>query len=351
MAGLHWVGVSIVTLAMLALLLWGLRRDPRASGTSGFAHGPHDDEHPTLRPFGAAVPEEHLTVALRSSRRFLTHTWGADTPDLTVAWWAGPLSYSERFSSFHQAFLPLGGPLSEALSAMESHLYEGAEEQEVPERSRLRAAWTFIHLPARRQDLVVQSHFADKGLEHHFFLMDSDGKLERIQFDLETPGDVLLSPTWMVYRGALASLLLDEDISSAENDFADLAIGGSAMGRAHAWLAHIGNLTGRDSRAVRRHVAFSLELDPTKILARIEKGRLGEGATYRDAALDLRDHLSQRSDEDPQTGFLLAQSLTALRQDNAARGLCEVLLMEANPHEGLSRLRRRIDQRERGAQT
>lgn len=350
MAELHWLGVSIVTLAMLALLLWGLRRDPRATAPVGFLHGA-DDDHEAARPFGGPVPEDHLTVALRSSRRFLTHTWGPDTPDLTVAWWAGPHARNDRFSSFHQTFLPLGGPMAEALAAMESQLYEGAEEQDVPERSRLRAAWTFIHLPARRQDLVVQSHFADKGLVHHFFLMDSDGKLERIQFDPETPGDVLLNPTWMAYRAGLATLIADDDLATAEDEFADLAHGSAAAGRAHAWLAHIGNLTGRDPKAVRRHVAFSLELNPTNILARIEKGRLGDGPTYRDAALDLRDHLAHRSDEDPQTGFLLAQSLTALRQENAARGLCEVLLMEANPHEGLSRLRRRIDQRERGAQT
>jgi hypothetical protein len=313
---LHWLAVTLVTTIVLGILLWGLRKVPAADCKE--AREICSDDVPPAAPFEVSLAPEPLSVSVVTARRILTSIWGVDTPDLTVSYWMNPEFPTIRLRSFQQTFLPMEEGLLEALGDMETRIYETAVEQEVPERSRFLTAWTFIHLPPCRRDLVVQSFFAGTRLDHKFYLMDADGKLGVLNVSGNPSGAALFGTMWFPYRCALHAL---------------------QQGAA-----------GAEEQEVLRHAALALELDPDNLMARLEKSRTGDGSALRDTIAALKVFLASQTDEEAQAGFLLAQSLEALGQGNAA-GMLSALLMEDSSNESINRLLRLIRHHERGAQT
>lgn len=295
---------------------------------------------------------ELMPAGIVSARRFLRQTWGPDTPDLITACWEGH-DIPKRYSSFHQGFLPLGETLEETLLAMEDVLFEEAPGQGVPERARLVTAWTFLHLPARQQDLVVRSRFGSIGLEHQFFLMDADGKLAPLDLEACVTPNPLTGSEWSIYRRAVEAACEGTATAQAVAEALEhLTESPEMQAPVQAWLAHLARIQGSDPRQICRHAALALEFAPHCRLAMLERAQSTSPRDLQDATDKLHRFYQTHLDEEPQSAFLLVQSLAALQQLGAAQLLCNLLAARGRRFaEALEPLRRTLDQRQRGAQT
>lgn len=335
-------------LLLLGLLLWGLGRVPREGTEDEMLEIENDD--PSIEPIPCVLPLAHLGGSVVEDRRLLASTWGPDTPDLLVAYWAGVDEEHPRTTIFQQFFLPLSPDIGDALAYLENSFFEGAMDQGVPERSRLLTAYCFIRLPGG-QDLVIESNFLYSEFQHQFYLMDSEGKLARLRAEKETIVTGLLGRDWLMYRSAVAGIGSMEFVSPTEESFSGFLEDQALQSHAHAWIAHLLGAENPEQGELRRHLSFALELGPNNVIARIERARLKGLAGLKTVTNGLREHAATQSDRPAQAGFLLAQSLLCLHQTAGARSLCETLLLEWPHHEGISRLLHLIDQWERGAQT
>ncbi|CAN5362485.1 hypothetical protein BH09SUM1_BH09SUM1_18240 [soil metagenome] len=351
-----WVLIPTSAALLFVVLMMGLRRGERMPAEA--AREIAADDPPAEPPASTLSPHdpvEHIGYGLLQDRRFLTSTWGPDTPDLLVALWADS-EHHNQLTSYRQFFLPLEQDLTAALGVLENEFFEGAEASGIPERSRLLAAFCFVFLPDRHQDLLVQSSFVFGQFDHRFFLLDADGKLSRIYPDLETTGGMLLEDHWGRYRAALADVV--SGVEDAGDSMNGLVKSVECRANAYAWGAHLALRKGAGAedapaalKVARRFLSLAQELGPSVPIAKSESARISGEAAVRAHARTLHSLVAFHSDKQVQTGFLLAQSLVCLCQEPAAKALCELILLEAPRHPGASRLLRLITQRERGAQT
>lgn len=343
---LHWIGLSVLIVLLASLLIWGLRRDRRAE-VMAMKEIASDDPAPD--PVSQTALCDYAASTMMEDRRFLGQAWREDTPDLIVSFWCAPRDASARHSSFRQLFLPLLGGWEGLLRSLEGEIFEAAEEQSIPVGSLLDASWCFLRLPGMGGDAVIRTRFAGGRFVHRVFLSDSDGKLHGVRREeLPLTGG---GSGWAVYREAVARWLLGDSTEAAMGQLDSLCSQDATRGHAHSWMALLGWHDGADGAEVRRHLSFAREFSPDNLHARLVKARLTGPEALCAEIVRLNRLITVNTDRRVQTGFLFAQSLHSLGHDTVARGLCEIMLAEAPRHSATSRLIRRIDQRQRGAQT
>lgn len=345
---LHWVAVPLVMVLLSALLVWGMRKDPR-NRRRAMAEEIRSDDPPVDHGDGVLPPMASAAGGAIEERRLLTDLWGNDCPDMIVTYWSNAESQATNLSACQQLFLSFQGGMHATLASLENHFFDGALEQGVPERSRFLIGCTFIRLTHRAQDLVIRSTFQGSRFAHEFFLADGDGKLSPLAMDLEGSEDLIFQRHWLEFREAICAIDDDERRemilahfrARVEEDFSDA--------QAHSWIAHFEQFP--DSATGARHLAMALEFEPDNRLALLESGRRQGTRALRSWIHQARRFLDMRTDFEVQGCFLLAQSLLVLDQKHAARLLCEQMILEFPRHPGTPLLLRQIDQKERGAQT
>lgn len=339
---LHWAAVPLLMLFLSGLLIWGLRKHPRATRdelAEILSDDPEGDDSVSARPLDFLSPE------LIQDRRLLVQQLGGDTPDLLVAFWSDPARPQPFLLTFQQGFLPLSSGIADALADLENRLFDEAETDEVPPGARLAAAYSFVHLQSHARDLLIQSTFAGDHFDHHFFLIDGDGKLSRLQVEMDTAPEILLSPRGHLHREALSMLSREENTSVPRECFLRLLEMDFRDASAHAWLAHLGAQEGEAASESLRRLSLALEFAGDHLIARLESAQLRGADALAGQVKALRREIAQASDHVTHTGYLLAQSLMVLRQGAAARALCQLLLAESPRHPGANRLLRLLDRR------
>lgn len=351
---LHWVAVPLVMVLLSALLVWGMRKDPR-SRQQAMAREIHSDDPPMEPPHEDRGQNGPTSATAMEQRRLLAEFWGNDCPDMVLTYWAHSDSSAANLSACQQLFLSFHGGMHETLASLENHFFEGAAEQGVPERSRFLVGCTFVRLPHRGQDLVIRSSFQESRFAHEFFLADCDGKMAPLAMDVETSTELVFQTDWLEFRRAVGALVNPEfegHREEARTHFLSRVAEDPSDAQAHGWLARCERTSADASpRDAARHLAMALEFQPENRLARLESARAGNPRLMRQWLRDALLFIDSRTDFDVQGSYLFAQSLLALDQKAAARMLCEQMLLEFPRHPGAPRLLRQIDQKERGAQT
>lgn len=337
--------VPTLVVIVVGVLLWGMSRKSetqQAKSQVNMGSAP---------PQAAVTPLRPLSTDAAVHRRLLTRTFGPDTPDLTIAYWVSDKFPSIQFTSYHQSFLPFHGNIETTLLTMEDRLFEEAPDHEVPARSRLQTAWTFLHLPARKQDLAIQSFFSGNRLDHHFHLMDEEGRLQRIHVDAETGAELMLGPKWTNYRKSLSALMDEGASPHLVREFKQLSRHEPTRAHAHLWLAHLSSADSQGHGNVGANLAMACEFGLKENLARIARASILERPAMGKSAKDLIEHLKHETGNPALGGFLVAQAAQALDYPSFALAFSEILLEKGLVHGGTSRLVRQMHERGRGAQT
>jgi hypothetical protein len=346
----QWFLIPLVLVGLTAALIWGLQREPHRDDVAEeeiLADDPPPPTPVTARPF------QHLSSTILQDRRYLCSVFGPDVPDLILAFWADGSDERPRLSSFRQIHLPIHeGSLQSLTRSMENEFFEGVVDQGVPERARLVVCYSFIWLPSKGHDLVVESRFAEDQFRHAFYLSDADGKLNRVRLKDDLLEDKYVGAEWLEYRDLLIRVRNGFPPQEIADQFVPWIEHEATCASAHAWLAHLGLMAGAPNGQILGHLALANEWRPDHLLARVTRCRIREGQEgLRPLANSLMEEIALHSDREAQTAFLLAQALCALDQLHAARAVCEALLVEWPRHPGATRLIKLIGQNERGAQT
>lgn len=342
-----WLLVPLITLILFALLLWGIQRPgdgkaPPPPKTKG-------EDSPTTEEI--ANTRRPLSQKAAILRRFLTSALGPDTPDLTIAYWICDRFPTIQFTSYHQCFLPLGSQLTDSLDYVEEMLFEEAPNHEIPPKSRLQTAWTFIRLPGGQEDLAIQTYFRDRHMEHQLYMMNGEGQLSHLEGEFEPDGYRLIGPRWMEYREAMVAGLAKGPAEELRSKFESLTHHDETRPDAHRWLSRLAPRLGSEKIDPRRHLAFAMELKPDYLLAKAEKANHGKSRDVDSFAEKGLNYLKEHADDVPLSGYLLCQALKTLEYPRLLRRICELLLDRGHAHGGTSRLLRELTSKNRGAQT
>lgn len=336
-----------------ALLIWGMRRQPREGVVGALEEIAADDPPVEDELLGGATTADMAGTVLEQ-RRLLTEIWGNDCPDLVVTFWSNPEVLAQRLAAHQQLFLPFQGGVHETLATLENYFFDGALAQGVPERSRFLSGYSFVRLPHRSQDIVVRSQFHGSRFAHDFFLVDGDGKLAPLAVDTALPGELIVPRPWLEFRAAVSGVPeaeLEEAAARAHDHFQGRLDESALDAQAHAWMGHLCLSAGGAREKAARHVALALEFEPACQMARLVSARLQGNPGIRRWTQGMRRLIGLRTDAELEASYLLAQSLLVLGQKSIARAVCENTLLEFPRHPGTTQLLRQIDQKERGAQT
>lgn len=350
----YWLALFVLCGLVTFLLVWGMKRHDGAQVRVMVEEIRADDPEPM--PVFTAHPSAGNLAATLADRDFVLSFWGRDAPDLIVARWkTGGAAAPAEMVSYHQLFLPIGDDPGQLGAAIESHLFEGACAQGIPENSRFVSAMTFAHAQTCVEDVIVETRFEASDFVHRFHAADPDGRLLPMpEDDPLMSAEAAMAPGAVdhrAYRRMLHTLLETGDAEQAREEL-DALVGGHLQdGHAWAWLALLAARERRPRGEVARFTALAQEYAPASRLLRLAAAEM-EGATGLDRWLrEVTRDFSCFGAPQPRAGFLVAQGLLALRQHAAARALCEQHSRLFPSHRESSRLLHVIQHSQRGAQT
>ncbi len=346
---LHWIAVPLITFLLLALLIWGMKKDPKAARNEMAGEILSDD--PPADPPSSVVPPHRRITHLLEERRLMTGFWGNMSPDLLVSFWTTPGEKASCTINYQQTFIPLSGQVSDDLANLENSLFDGAREHGVPERSRFVKSYTFLRLVRLHQDLVVESTFQGERFCHEFYRLDIDGKMVAIVVDDGLFEELAETLRRVPYRSVVDLMETSREAERAASLYKAILSPEGLNGETEAWLAHLLGLAGAEDRLIQRHLALASEFAPRNALVRLESARLAGRSEELRWLWSARQYLCEQGECEEQGRFFLAQSLLALNHRKLAKTFCEQLLADYPQHSGAACLLTLIKQKERGAQT
>ncbi len=346
---LHWIAVTLVLGIVGFLLIWGMKRHPHQQQTRMLLEIHSDD--PPVDSVSLKNRIARKRQALIEQRRILKSILEDNTPDLLVSFWTPYQNPSQPIACSQQLILPMHEGTDNTLLSIEHQMLLGSYHDDIPEKSRLASTLTFISLPRKGRDLVIESNFRMNEPAHTIFIMDSDGKLLEVDRFFVDQEHLSSNEQWLTFRKGLHALMTDEVPHHVAKLFEDSMKEGLPSGSAHLWLATLKEVSDSDQKEARKHLALAGEFSPQSILVNFQRAKLDGPEQIAQVVQRTRDSLSFHTDYEAQAGYLLAQSLYELQQPLAARLLCEELMNQFPNHTAMNRLLQQIKQRERGAQT
>lgn len=349
MPDLNWIAVPLVMIGLSALLIWGMRKNPRVQWNQYHREIESDDPPRERSHFGGAG-EHRLPAQVIELRRMLTGAWGNDTPDMMVSFWGTSPGARSEILSYRQLFIPLKPSARETLLHVE-HLCESDFPDHIPEYAGLIVSYTFVRLPGSGAgDIVIKSFPAEHNFAHQFFFLDADGKLIGLRIDPEEVLETFFAENAFHFRQGMVSLSQD-DRSAAIATFEEIVSEEFDHASAHAWLAFLLAAGGADAAALQRELSLAGEFSAHHRIGRIVRAGLGSAEQLKAMANELRRHATGSETTPAQAFYLLCQGLLTLRQHKLARAFADLVRPELPAGADSERLERLLDSDQRGAQT
>lgn len=348
MPDLSWIVVPFVMVGLSALLIWGMRKNPRAQWQQ-YRHEIEGDDPPRERMIFNAAGDHRLPAQVIELRRMLAGAFSVDTPDTIVSFWEAAPGARSEFLSYRQLFLPLKASARETLIHLEE-LCDGEIPDHIPDFARFAVSYCFVRLPGSSgSDIVIKSFPTEHNFAHQFFLLDADGKLIGLRADPEDLLESFFADNAFQFRQALLALSQDER-SAAISGFEEVVSSEFHHESAHAWLAFLLATTGADAVVLQRELSLAGEFSARSRISRIVRAGLGSTEQMRVMASELRRHATTAEVPAPQAFHLLCEGLLVLRQQRFARAFADLVCSEMNSVSDSERLERLFDSDQRGAQ-
>ncbi|MCC6545729.1 hypothetical protein IT570_01065 [Candidatus Sumerlaeota bacterium] len=347
MLDLNWIIVPFVMVGLSTLLIWGMRRNPRAQWNQHRSEINSDDP-PRLRERSHVAWEHRLPAQVIEQRRMLSDAWGADTPDLMVSFWETSPGARSDMISHRQLFVPLKPSTRETLLQLEE-MCEAQAPDHVPEYASFLVNYCFMRKPgAGGGDIVIKSFPTERDFAHQFFLLDADGKLIGLRGDPEDMQETFFTEEAFLFRQAMIALSHDEN--SATSAFEEIIGEQFHHPTAHAWLAHLMAASGSDGATMQRELSLAGEFCGRSRIPRMVRAEIAGANQMRSVVSELRRHAAHAEVAIPQGIYLLCQGLLVLRLQKLARGLANLASSEALGVAERERLERLLGSDQRGAQ-